>query len=116
MTEPEFSVSTASLDGCVTVSVSGELDEVTAPELEAALDSCDGDRPVVVDLTALTFISSAGIRLLLKERPTGSPAVLVVSPGSHVARVFDIVGASERIPLCSDLGAAMQLCGGTAPS
>jgi anti-sigma B factor antagonist len=54
----------------VTVSVSGDVDLSTVAELERAIVvAVDGDAPyVVVDLTEVTFIDSAGINTLLKSR------------------------------------------------
>ena len=105
---PEFSVSTASLNGHAVIQVSGELDMTTAPQLEEALVAHNGNRPVVVDLTALTFIDSHGLHVLLQKRPTGPPAALIVTPNSNIAKVFDIVAASKIVLLCSDLDAAIQ--------
>jgi anti-anti-sigma regulatory factor len=58
---------------------------------------------VVVDLTALDFIDSSGLHVLLQKRPTGRPTALVVAPKSHVAHVLDIVAASKTVFLCHDL-------------
>jgi anti-sigma B factor antagonist len=110
---PEFSVTTASLNGAIVISVSGELDMATATQVEETLDACNGNR-VVVDGTALTFIDSSGLHVLLKKRPHGRPAALVVDPESNVARVFDIVCASKNVLLCSDLKAAMNGSGETS--
>jgi anti-anti-sigma factor len=103
---PEFSVTSARLNGCTVINVTGELDLTTAPQLEEALAACNGSRPVV-DLTALTFIDSSGLHVLLQERREGRPAALVIAPGSHVAHVFDIVHASKIVLVCSDLQAAV---------
>jgi anti-sigma B factor antagonist len=107
---PEFSVTTASLDGAIVVSVSGELDMTTAPQLEEALVACDGNQPVVVDVTALAFIDSSGLHVLFGERGSGKPAALVVDPESHVARVFHIVCA---LFVCHDLQTALRNPGHT---
>jgi anti-sigma B factor antagonist len=110
---PEFSITTASLNGAAIVSVSGELDLTTAPRLEEALVACDGNQPVIVDVTALTFIDSSGVHVLFGERSSGKPAALVVAPESHVARVFDIVCASQVLLVCHDLETAIKSSGNT---
>lgn len=104
---PEFSITTASLNGCTVINVTGELDQATAPQLEEALVACNGSQPVV-DLTALTFIDSSGLHVLLQKRPEGRPAALVIAPESHVARVLDIVAASQTVLVCSNLRAAIE--------
>lgn len=53
----------------VVVSAGGELDLLTAPRLSAQLDQAEAivvpPAPVVLDLTRLTFMGSAGLALLL---------------------------------------------------
>ena len=105
---PEFSLTTANLNGSIIISVCGEMDMTTAPQLEEALAACNG-QPVVVDLTELTFIDSTGLHVLLQDRKKGKPAAVVVVPESHVARVFDIVCAGKSVELCSDLQAAIHV-------
>jgi anti-anti-sigma factor len=79
------------------VTVSGELDLATAPELEAVFDSIaatSSDR-VVVDLTEVGFLDSSGIRALVraKRRLDGVGALLVLDGLSDAARqVLEISG------------------------
>ena len=58
------------LPGVRVVPVAGELDRVTAPDLDSRLldqiDKCDGD--VVVDLSAVTFLGAAGLTSLVRAR------------------------------------------------
>jgi anti-sigma B factor antagonist len=89
------------------VTVAGELDLATAPQLEAvfeAVDATSSDR-VLVDLAAVTFLDSSGIRALVraKRRLDGIGAPLVVDAVSDSARqVLDVSGVlealSERAP------------------
>ena len=54
-----------STDGAkLTITVSGRVDTVTAPELEAGLKFGDATE-VVLDLAGVPYMSSAGLRLLL---------------------------------------------------
>ena len=48
----------------LTIAVSGRVDTVTAPELEAGLKFGDATC-VVIDLANVPYMSSAGLRLLL---------------------------------------------------
>ncbi len=50
-------------DSCVVV-VGGEVDMATAAQLDAALETVDGN--VVVDLAGVTFLDSSGIGVLVK--------------------------------------------------
>jgi anti-anti-sigma factor len=55
----------------VVVQAGGELDMLTAPRLSAQLDQAEAvvvpPAPVVLDLTGLTFLGSAGLAVLLRH-------------------------------------------------
>ena len=94
------------------VRLSGRLDTVTAPELDTRLAPILGDPAVtvvVLDLGALEYISSAGIRCVVKARKAlagreGSLALVNVQP--PVQKVFDIVKA---LPSSQIFGSATEL-------
>jgi anti-anti-sigma factor len=109
----DFSVTTTNLNGSVIVSVSGEIDMTTAPQLDEALASCNSGQSVVVDLTALDFIDSSGLHVLLRKRPTGRPTALVVEAKSNVERVLDIVAAGKSVFVCYDVQTAIVNSGQT---
>jgi len=63
-----LAVTTAPVGRASLVTVSGEIDVRTAPRLRAELSEVlvgTTSGPVVVDLTAVTFISSAGLAILV---------------------------------------------------
>ena len=67
-----------------------DLDEALAPLLTRHLQS------LVLDLAALEYISSAGIRSILKARKAlagHGGKVLVVNPQAQIQKVFDVVKA-----------------------
>lgn len=75
----------------------GELDLMTAPVLETALDTAtaNGYNRMVIDLSELRFIDSTGMHLLVQahRRMTAKHAeTQVVSPSPHVAKVFEVMG------------------------
>jgi anti-sigma B factor antagonist len=84
------------------VVVSGELDLATAPELEAVFESLaptPSDR-VLVDLAAVTFLDSSGIRALVrgKRRLQDAGVPLVVDAASDAARqVLEISGVLDAL-------------------
>ena len=50
----------------LTVALTGRLDTTTAPELEKEIKaSLDGMTALIIDMAALEYISSAGLRVLL---------------------------------------------------
>jgi anti-anti-sigma factor len=83
----------------------GELDIATVPLLEAAFDDVEhGDASrIVVDLSAITFIDSTGIQLLLRmnERCAGVERLAIVASPA-VERLLDITGLREQLPLVAD--------------
>jgi serine phosphatase RsbU (regulator of sigma subunit)/anti-sigma regulatory factor (Ser/Thr protein kinase)/anti-anti-sigma regulatory factor len=75
-----------------TVTLSGSVDREGATLLERALlsSSRGGARPVVVDLSAVTLLTSAGVRVLADARSAGE--VLLLAPnGSPAQHVLDLV-------------------------
>jgi anti-anti-sigma factor len=62
-----FEIQESSQDGCVCLSLTGELDRAAATTLESRLASLRVPRsPVRLDLSELSFIDSSGIRLLIQ--------------------------------------------------
>ena len=77
--------------------VQGRVDTVSAPAFEKALSTAlEGDaRLLVVDLSALSYISSAGLRVFLslakKLKAKGAGIRLAAAQGS-VRKVFEVSG------------------------
>jgi anti-anti-sigma factor len=86
----------------VVVSVRGELDLATVPVLRARLDTVgevsDSPSPLVVDLSAVLFIGSAGLALLVdlhnKCVERGIPLALVAT-GSVVPRAIQVTALDQ---------------------
>ncbi len=75
----------------------GELDVAVAPDLLPRVpDLVAGTPGLVLDLTAVTFFDSAGVRLvdrLAREcGRAGVPFAVAATPGTPPSRVLDIVG------------------------
>ena len=68
----------------------GELDAGTVHILDAEIERLDGD-PVVLDLSAVSFIDSAGIRALIHARHKHS-ALRIENPGEQALKVFEMTG------------------------
>ena len=87
------------VDGsCVTLAIDGWLDTQTAPELGAALDGLGDDvESLVLDLSALEYVSSAGIRQIVAahKKMSGSLEVRGVAP--EVLEVFRLTGVDKRL-------------------
>ena len=77
------------------VRVSGMLDTETAPELEALLDSeLAGVAELTLDFEALEYVSSAGLRVILKAQKLMNAAgkMKVVHVNESVMEIFEITG------------------------
>lgn len=82
-------------NGNVTLTVSGRLDTTTAPELEKTLDSVlDGTKELVFDMTGLEYISSAGLRVILKAQKVmnAQGSMKLTGVNDSIMEVFDITG------------------------
>jgi anti-anti-sigma factor len=101
----QFSISAGVREGFQILVVRGELDELTAPKLDAAIDGHRDGRTVVVDLSETTFVSSAGLHALMRDR---RESLAIVCPPGNVRRVLDIVQADLRLPIFYDLDTATQ--------
>jgi anti-anti-sigma factor len=81
----------------------GELDLDGAERVNRELlrAEASGVRRIVLDLSALRFIDSTGIRLILaadaRSRSDGDRLALIPGPRA-VHRVFELTGIAERLP------------------
>ncbi|HEY2805680.1 MAG TPA: STAS domain-containing protein [Gemmatimonadales bacterium] len=81
------------------VALAGNLDSNTSPQAQLALDAmlAGGVTRVAIDFTALDYISSAGLRVLLgtaKKLSAKGGALHVFGLNETVREVFDISGFS----------------------
>lgn len=85
-----------------TLALSGRLDTTTAPELEAALADAASAKELVLDMNELAYISSAGLRVILKAQKTmlGVGGTMKLTHVSEtVQEVFDITGFSDFLTI-----------------
>ena len=79
----------------IVLSLTGELDMATAPELHQAVERAQDQGPIVVDLRDLTFIDSTGIRALIQvywAGQDGRSTVSFIRAQPHVQRVLQMAG------------------------
>ena len=78
-----------------TLIVSGRLDTQTAPELENELDSIlSGLKELIFDMTNLEYVSSAGLRVILKAQKAmnAQGSMKLTGVNDSIMEVFDITG------------------------
>jgi anti-sigma B factor antagonist len=95
------------------VSLAGELDLSTMPQLERPLsEQLESHFAVIVDLTALSFIDSSGIGLLISAfRANEGKLHTVIAEGSQVERVFRLAGIDQALPLYLSRADALRALG-----
>lgn len=85
-------------DGKLTVALEGRLDTVTAPQLEGELRTAvSGISELVLDLGALDYVSSAGLRVLLSAQKVmnrqGKMTIRNVKP--EILEIFEVTGFTD---------------------
>jgi len=103
------------------VSVSGELDQGTEPQLREALATAldRGDGPVLVNLTACRFIDSTGLGLLVEAKRRLGEAqrrFAVCCPDEDVRRLLELTGIDEAVGLFDTLDEAVAALAGDSAS
>ncbi|WP_242453637.1 STAS domain-containing protein [Mycolicibacterium sp. P9-64] len=104
-------VSESSVDGVAIVAASGVIDMLTAPQLEAALRDALVKEPgsLVVDLTEVEFLASAGMGVLVAahEEAGETTRLCVVAEGPATSRPLKLVGIADIVPLFATLDEAV---------
>ena len=86
----------------LTVALTGRLDTTTAPELEKEIkSSLDGVSALTIDMAALEYISSAGLRVLLSAQKTMNKQgeMKVVHVGETIMEIFEVTGFSDILSI-----------------
>lgn len=86
----------------IVLKVIGRLDTTTAPALEnAVMESTEKCASLVLDFEGLEYISSAGLRVILKAQkamaPKGGMKLLHVS--ETIMEIFEITGFSDILTI-----------------
>ncbi|ETP70991.1 anti-anti-sigma regulatory factor (antagonist of anti-sigma factor) [Lachnospiraceae bacterium JC7] len=93
-----MTIKTEKTDGITTVSLTGRLDTITAPELEAKLgEILDGTKELIFDFTALDYVSSAGLRTLLscQKKIQGTGTMKLRNLNDNVVEIMEVTGFSS---------------------
>ena len=108
-TPPEdFAIRLEDRDDRVFLTLRGELDLATAPELEQLVNQrIDDGREVVVDLRPLEFMDSSGIRVLVAAHTRAGRAgtklyIVRPEPASAVAKIVEVSGLDGELNIVDD--------------
>jgi anti-anti-sigma factor len=96
----------------ILVSVAGRMDAVSSPEFEKELTRLidEGNVNFVINLAALDYISSSGLRSVLataKKLKGRNGRILLAALQAVVKEVFEISGFSTIIPIYGSVEEAM---------
>ena len=82
----------------MTVALGGRLDTTTAPELEQELISAlDGVTDLTLDMAEMEYVSSAGLRVLLKAQKVMNKQgdMRLVKVNDTVMEILEVTGFSD---------------------
>jgi anti-sigma B factor antagonist len=117
-------VGTAGSGDVVVLVASGEIDYAASPRLRACLFAHikAGCRHLVLDLSAVTFIDSTAIGVLMsavtgfQQAGNGSLAVVCAEANERVLRIFEIAAVASVITVYRSCEAAIAALAVTCPS
>ena len=75
--------------------VAGRIDTQTAPELEKEIDGVvDNLKELIFDMNGLEYVSSAGLRVILKAQKIMNTkgSMKLIGVNDNIMEVFDITG------------------------
>ena len=79
----------------LTITLTGRLDTTTAPKLETELkQNISGVEELVLDLAALEYLSSAGLRVLLSAQKVVNRqgSMVVKNVNETIMEIFEVTG------------------------
>lgn len=96
----------------------GRLDSASAPAADRQLTALteSGVLHIVMDLSGLEYVSSAGLRVFLsaaKRMKLAHGKLALASPTPQVKQVFDMAGFSSVLPIFASMPEAVESCPAT---
>ena len=89
-------INSNSNNGILNVALDGRLDTTTAPELESFLaKNYDAASSIVIDCEKLSYISSAGLRVILSAHKRLKGALTLKNVSELVMEVLEMTGFTD---------------------
>ena len=88
-------------NGVLTICLIGRVDSSNAEAIESALSACRSENPhtsTVLDADGLEYVSSAGLRVILRTRKT-EPTLKIINVSSEVYDIFEMTGFTEMMSI-----------------
>ncbi|RRO14180.1 anti-sigma factor antagonist [Saccharopolyspora rhizosphaerae] len=107
-----FSAETEWSGRTLLVTATGEVELVNAPKLASVLEQAIEDRPevLVLDITGVTFLSSAGLAVLVRTHRNAEAASIrfgVVADNPATRRPIQLMGLDQEFELFADREGAL---------
>jgi anti-anti-sigma factor len=107
-------IETSKIDQTILLAIKGRMDVIAAMQYEKAITEClqRGDRKFVVDLNALDYISSAGLRSLLttaKKIKEAKGTAAFCNVKGVVQEVFALSGFDSILPIFKSVKDALPV-------
>ena len=93
-------IKTTVKDNVLTLSLEGRIDSTNAADIERDVMAAANDNPgadIIIDVENLEYISSAGLRVLMKLRRQAKKALPVMNASSEVYDIFEVTGFTELL-------------------
>ncbi len=98
------------------VVLTGRLDSAGSAKIDLPFNAVAGaNRHVLVDMSAVTFVASIGIRTLMLGAKTiqrRGGKLLLMNPHVEVEQVLETIGVTDMLPIVHDETEAMAAFGG----
>jgi anti-sigma B factor antagonist len=100
------------VDGCSVVFAVGEIDLAASPVMRKVMsEAVESGRDLIVDLSAVSFLDSTGLYVLLGTQKTivaNHKSMSLAEPSSFVAKILRITRVEEAIPVYPNLDRALS--------
>ncbi len=97
-----LNINKSSENGKAVLSLSGRLDTVTAPEMEATVkEVIPGLSQLTLDFAGLEYISSAGLRVLLAAQKIMNTQgkMQIVNVNATIMEIFEVTGFTDILDI-----------------
>lgn len=100
------------LDDTVRIALDGRLDTAGVSKIEMQFSALVGvaAKPVIVDLTSVSFLASLAVRMFIstgRVLAARGGRMVLFGPTPEVAEIIEVMGLGEIIPVVADEGAAL---------
>ncbi|MEU1471178.1 STAS domain-containing protein [Streptomyces sp. NPDC005761] len=96
--------------GALVLAVTGDLDIDNVALLGAALEGAasDGDGPVVIDLSDVSFADSTTVNVLLQGQTLLGPRLRLAAPSPFMERLIGVLGLDSALPVFPTVAEAID--------